>query len=219
MNDKKDVTEHATAAGWTLPEGFEVRAWMVHDPDMDDPREKGDVYNTDFEEEDYGKPTRGFCRMCGALIRLLDQDGADTLNRLHPPSMEWVLVAEPGDWASAGWKGIMCPEQEGGHELDDPVAVRWWREDRWEFVGVLVEVVDGDGWVWGESSLWSVESGTFPTEIDPETGEITSREIDPLTDPHHPLPDLIGEALAEATRALPKHAENAPIIGAPVEAR
>lgn len=218
MIEKVDITERATGAGWTLPDGFQVLAWTEHDDDWDNPRDKGDVYNTDFEEEDYSNPTRGLCRGCEAVIYKLDQNGADAINHAVPadadPDDPAYMDAWAGMWANKV-TGVSCPESTTGHELDDPVVVRWWREDRWEFVTALVEVTDDEGRVWGMDSLGGVESGTFPVQIDPETGEITSKEIDPLTDPDHPLPDMIGQALAEAAAALDKHAENMPTITAP----
>lgn len=236
-----DVTDRARAAGWGLPDGFTVRAWMEHDDDQGDPREKGEVYNTDVEEADYGNPTHGFCKHCARWIVKLDQAGADQVNQLHPADEDGQPVAVAGDCVArlatfrapqtnasdvAGLvearpavaltpAGIRCPETGDPHELDDPVVVRWWREDRWEFVGVLVEVIDSDGRVWGETALWAVEAGTFPTDIDRDTGEITSAEIDPLTDPHHPLPDLINDALGQAGDALAAALAAAPVITPP----
>lgn len=149
------------------------------------------------------------------------------------------LAASPGDWARrvtvpgasevSGpdehgltearpvmlFAGLRCPGNGGGHELGDPLAVAWWRHNRWQFVVVCVEVVDADGHVWGLDTLGAVESGTFPVNIDPVTGYIESKEIDPLTDPHHPLPDMIGQVLSQAGDALAAHQEANPVIIAP----
>src|SRR5439155_13942952 len=145
---------------------------------------------------------RAFCKHCGQWTRKLDEAGAREING-H--SADDVDAAMAGDWVNRENR-VSCPDADS-HAPAESVAVRWWREDRWEFVGVLVEVADPDGRVWGESALWSVEAGTFPYMIDRETGEITSKEINPLTDQHHPLPDSISEALGQARDAVAKHHE------------
>jgi hypothetical protein len=63
--DALDITDRALTDGWTLPPGWRVYAWTEHDGDMGDPRDKGEVYNTDVEEADYNNPARGFCKHCG----------------------------------------------------------------------------------------------------------------------------------------------------------
>lgn len=251
LTDRLDVTDRATAAGWTLPAGFTVRAWTEYDEDLTDPRQKGEVYATDIDEADYNHRTHGFCKHCASWIHELTQDEADVVNQyaaaLKPAAEqadeeadeEAGLVASAGDWARrvtvpgspeiSGpdehglsqarpimiFGGLRCPGSGDGHELGDPIAVAWWRHDRWQFVVVCVEVVDEHGHVWGLDTLGAVESGTFPVNVDPVTGYITTKEIDPLTDPDHPLPDMIGQALSAASDALAAHQEANPVIIAP----
>jgi hypothetical protein len=206
--DKIDVTDRATTAGWTLPEGWRVLAWLAPDDTVSDPRDNGDVYSTDVDEKDYDNPTRAFCKHCEGWIRKLD---ADAVTGMGPDADG--REPQPGDWAESV-TGIDCPAvDDRRHEPDEPAVVRAWRADRWQFVGVLVDVVDPDGRVWGRDSLWAVESGEFP-QVDPDTGTVTYTTLDPLSD-DHPLVDLIPQALSEARDALAKHAARAPMITGP----
>lgn len=104
----------------------------------------------------------------------------------------------------------VCTGHDGGHDPDEPLVVRWWR-DRWWFAVVVLDVVDAAGRSWATGALGSVEVGSFPV-VDPATGEVTVRQLDPLTDPDHPLPDLIDEVLEQAQRALVAHAAAGPVI-------
>lgn len=192
--DEHDEVPAALLIGWTLPEGWTVRAWTEDDDSITDPRDEGDVYNTDVDEGDYDHPTKAFCRHCGAWIRLLDEDSIASIG----PTSEGVKP-RVGDWADQV-TGIDCP-MALEHAPDEPLVVRMWRSDHWRFVGVLVEVLDADGREWGRADLWGVEFGTFPSRIDPETGAVTSVEVDPLTD-EYPLSELVPQALEEAQKAL-----------------
>jgi hypothetical protein len=81
------------------------------------------------------------------------------------------------------------PDDADVYTEEDHVA---WRAGTWWFVGVRVIVTDHTGREWGEASLWGVEDGT-----------LAGKELNPLTnDDNCPVPDLIAEALGEATRAL-----------------
>jgi hypothetical protein len=186
-----DVTDRATDLGWTLPEGWSVKATTVAEQPIRDPRDWGDVYATDIDEDDYTVRTRGFCARCGAWIRKLDADsivgmGPDSEGR-HP---------EPGDWATLA-TGVACDDREY-HELGVPMTVLTWCEDKWRFVTVLVHVLDDAGNERGSDVLGMVEEGEYPVEIDRETGAVTTKKIDPVTDPDHPLPDMIPTALHDA---------------------
>lgn len=76
-----------------------------------------------------------------------------------------------------------------------------WKNDDWCFVGVIVTVTDAYGFEWAEASLWGTEAGTWIDTDD--NGNVTGeRELNPLTDQDHPLPDLIGEAMSEAMDKL-----------------
>lgn len=240
--DALDITDRALASGWTLPPHWRVYAWNEPD-DMGDPRNKGDVYNTDVEEADYSNPTRGFCKHCGAWIRKVS---AEELREALPMATaqpdhavghvaDGVLVGVPGtdlartadmiaelEQAAGGsiWRvtpdgSFACPDStDGAHQLDEPLAVRWWRQDRWMFVTVVVQVEDPDGRDWGIATLGAVEAGTFPYMIDYTTGEVTSREIDPLTE-DYPVPELITKALNEARQRVRTHGAEAPRIEPP----
>lgn len=260
--DARDITDLVTATGWTLPPRWRVYAWTEPD-DIGDPRQKGDVYNTDAEEADYSNPTRGFCKHCGAWIRTVSAEelraalpmatGTDTDTGIngHPHEVGGtggeigevaggVLVGVPGTeltgtghtftgpvWRAAPDGPIVCPASpdcsgRGPHELDEPLAVRWWRQDRWMFVTVVVQVEDPDGREWGTATLGAVEMGTFPVGIDYTTGEVTSREIDPITE-DYPVPELITDALQDARDAVRSHDAAGPqveppaITGAPAD--
>jgi hypothetical protein len=180
--------------GWTLPEGWTVRAWTEPDDSISDPRDEGDVYNTDMDEVDYDRPAHAFCRHCDEWITTLDETTAQALGPAESGD-----EPQAGDWASIQ-SGITCPEAHD-HEPAEPLAVRMWHADRWRFVGVLVEVLDADGREWGRADLWGLESGTFPSRIDPVTGTVTTTEVNPLTD-EYPLTELVPEALEEAQKAL-----------------
>lgn len=82
-----------------------------------------------------------------------------------------------------------------------PEDIDAWRRDVWEFVGVIVEVIDSRGMVWGMDSLWGLESGTYLVTND--SGTVTgTQEINPLTDPLHPLPEMIRQAMGDAAENL-----------------
>lgn len=239
-HDALDITDRALSTGWTLPPGWRVYAWTEPD-DTGDPRNKGDVYNTDVEEADYTNPARGFCKHCGGWIRKV---GVEELREALPMAAilpenavtDGVLVGVPGtevastEYAFDGsvWRlspdgSFVCAESaDGAHELDEPLVVRWWRQDRWTFVTVVVQVEDPDGRDWGLATLGALESGTFPYMIDYATGEVTSRDIDPLTE-DYPVPDLLDDALRDARQALRAHDAHAPqveppaIMGVPTE--
>jgi hypothetical protein len=71
-------------------------------------------------------------------------------------------------------------------EPNNPLIVRMWNLGAHE---------------WGDASLWGVEAGTYPVEINAETGVVTTREINPLTE-DYPLSELIPEALEMAQETL-----------------
>lgn len=217
-----DVTDRATAAGWTLPEGFTVTASLDDDDrTSDDPREWGDCYVTDVDEVDYDHPTRGFCKHCGTWIRQVDDDTARVMS--EPCECESDLDVEvcdhgveAGDWTTEV-TGISCPgTDDRRHELDNPLTVQWWNEDRWTFVGVSVTVRDAEGRTWGDTSLWGIECGQFPSVIDPETGLVQVAYLDPLEDAY-PLDELLPEALRVAQSALATHSTRNPVIIEPAE--
>jgi hypothetical protein len=194
MTTKIDITERATALGWALPAGFRVLAWLEHDEDGD-PRTDGDVYLTDVDEKDYDHPTHAFCKHCGHWV--------------HEYAGMWLGPAN-----SAGSEEVCQGSVNGEHAPDESVAIRWWHEDLWEFVGVLVTVEDISGQEWGNVGLWTVESGHFPVSVDKATGEITAKDIDPLTE-DYPLSELIPEALEQAQARLRSIHEAAPAIMGP----
>jgi hypothetical protein len=197
--DYVDITDRVTGMGWTLPDGWTVTAHTLDDDCVTDPRNEGDCYATDVDEADYNNPTRAFCRHCEAWIRRLD---ADSLAGVGPDADG--REAEPGDWADLA-TGIDCPGSDNrAHEPDEPLAVRAWRRGEWAFVTVVVQVWDGDEREWGRDSLGGTEAGRFPYMIDPETGAVEYKQIDPLRDPDHPLPDMIGEAMGQAREAIAK---------------
>jgi hypothetical protein len=222
--EKTDVTQRAVEAGWGLPAGWQVLAWTERDDDHGDPYSKGDIYNADVDEQDYANPAHAFCKHCGQWItRVVGvEDVAAALARTRealPNAEDEAITAGPGSWSDAT-TGLVCTGHSGvggyaQHAPDEPLAVRMWREDRWMFTVVMVEVVDGEGRVWGRDSLGSVEQGTFPYRIDRETGAVELREIDPVTDPDHPLPDMIPTALDNAREALAAHLATQPRITAP----
>lgn len=236
--DALDITDRAFASGWTLPPRWRVYAWTEPD-DIGDPRDKGDVYNTDVEEPDYSNPTRGFCKHCGVWIR---KAAAEELRAALPMAApgadsavgqvaDAVLIGVPGTevasidnfeqaargsiWRQAPDGSFVCSDgPDHAHELDEPLVVRWWREDRWMFVTVVVQVEDPDGHGWGIATLGAVEAGTFPYLIDYATGQVTSRDINPLTE-DYPVPELIIEALHDARQAVMSHGAAAPRIEPP----
>jgi hypothetical protein len=197
-----DVTDRAVAAGWTLPQGWRVVAWSEHDSYIGDPREHGDVYCTDVDEQDYSHPTRAFCIGCDAWIHELDEQAVAGILATLPEDTDEDDLPWVGGWSAAA-TGTRCRDSHyGRHQPNDPLSVRWWREDKWEFVTVTVAVVDEQDQQWGLASLGGTEAGLFPTEINADTGDVTSAWIDPVNDPHHPVPDLISEAMHEAAEEL-----------------
>lgn len=76
------------------------------------------------------------------------------------------------------------PEDFDCYDQED---IRAWRDDEWQFVGVVVTVLVGES-VLGVDSLWGVEYGELPTV-----------SVDPLQD-EHPVWDhnMVESALAAA---------------------
>lgn len=211
-NGKANVTDRAIAAGWVLPDGFTVHAWVIPQSRLgrfSDPRHTGSVYNTDAEEDDYRHPTRAFCAYCDAWIHQLDQAGADQVNQLHPADEDGQPIAVAGDWIT-GKAGIACLEADT-HTPAEPLVIREWRAGRWSFVTVHVVVADPDGEEWGHVSLGTVEAGLYPRSVDRDTGAVETIWVDPIAE-DYPASDLINEALAEAARQLAAHDPHAPAI-------
>lgn len=173
-----------------LPARHTVWAWLT--PDRHVPFDMSPGYTCDVDEPDPANPTRAFCRWCGGWIRKLDTAGAARVNALHPADADHQPVAEVGDWVR-GRAGIKCAESDL-HEPDESLVLRMWRDRAWSFVTVNVEILDRAGRVRGRAEVCSVERGRFPAEIDPDTGEVTYIQCDPLTD-DFPLAQLIAEAL------------------------
>ncbi len=273
--DTVDVTDRAVSLGYVLPEGWTVTASTLGDDTYSDPRESGDVYRTDIDEDNYDDPAHGFCKGCGKWMHkatadevaagreaqmvtvtdlatgdLIEMAGDPIYDPAHPHtdgsacSHAWAGYFVVGDkFGDAGelerpdlysvfhergsfgfpldhkvWRvgttetgatvldlhewvtddGNLCPESGGAHELDEPATVKAWREGKWQFVTIVVKVLDADGMSAGFASLGGTESGYFPVEIDPVTGGIEWKDINPLTDPDHPTPDMIREAIADA---------------------
>lgn len=146
-----NVTEHAVAAGWTLPEGWVVQAWL---------------------------------------------------------ETSWRIADLP-------------------HVLhDDPVAMDWYDQGRWQLVTLWVRVVEPAGGnqgrrVWAELPHWDGQQllidlalGEVP-ERDPGTGDITARHVDPIADAHEALLGVINAVLTDARDGLIEHAAKKPTITAP----
>lgn len=195
----QNYTDRARALGWTIPDGFQVLAWMQPDENDKDPRDEADVYRTDVDEDDYDNPTHGFCAHCG----------------------RWITLVTGGERPEDGplWRAVepplfTCDAVNRPHELAPPLAVQMFFRKAWQFVGVIVEVRDESGRLWSGGSLWGLEAGRYPTKIDPATGLTEIRLLNPLTD-DYPLCELLPEALSEAAKALAEHAAKAPAITAP----
>ena len=195
--DERDVTSLALPLGVLLPDGYTIRARMTNDDDQDDPRNKGDVYNTDVDEDDYSIVTRAFCGHCGKWVKKLT--GHDVAAILAEDRDAGV---ESGDWAADNV--VSCPENDV-HEPDAPLAVRDFYEGKWRFVGVMVDVLDPDGNEIGSAALWGTEAGSFPYKIDRDTGAVEYKTVMPL-DESYPMHDLIREAADEAAEALERAA-------------
>lgn len=205
--DTADLTDRLRAAGWALTAGVTVIGTLLEQDDQEDPRRKGDVYNTDVDEVDYQHPTRGFCQRCGKWLRQLTQDEADAYNRALPEGEALELTAEAGHWVTAGEDGsVACPPHRD-HRLDLPLVVRDWKADRWNFVGLQVEVNGPDGTTWGEATVWDVEYGTFPYQIDRDTGDVEYREVNPLREAI--ALDYAADALERAQDALERAEDTA----------
>jgi hypothetical protein len=194
-----DVTDRATAKGWQLPDGVRVVARLVEDPYQEHPSKAGDVYNTDVDEADYKNPTHGSCMYCREWMRK-QAEGADA-----------------GRWATVKDGRVKCPARDGAdvdvHVLGESVSIRMWKADEWAFGIVEVVVTDEDGFTWGRDTLSGVEYGNYPYQVDRETGAVSCRNVDPLNDPHHPVPDMIDAALNAVADA-----PNPPVIVAPAAA-
>jgi hypothetical protein len=125
--------------------------------------------------------------------------------------------ADAGRWATAKDGRTKCLARDGadddGHVLGESVSIRMWQADEWAFGTVEVLVTDEDGFTWGSDTLSGVEYGNYPYEVDRETGAVSCRTVDPLTDPHHPVPDMIDAALNAVADA-----PNPPVIVAPAAA-
>lgn len=173
-----------------LPTGYTVRAWLV--PEVTQPTDLGPAYVCDIDEGDPAHPAAAFCRWCGQWVRQLDQPGAARVNRAHPTDADNQPVAVVGDWVH-GEAGIKCPEADT-HEPDDPLVVRMWQDREFSFATLTVEVLDRRGHQRGVGKVDNAEQGRFPSEIDPDTGEVSYIQLDPLTDPH-PLTAALTAAL------------------------
>lgn len=179
--DPRDVTDGAMTQGWVLPQDWAVTAQLHPDDHYGDPREAGDCYACDFAVADHHNPDKGFCEHCGQIITKIGTERAGELDLgegdadtwadpegpVHCPSAE--LVDCPDCTTGKDDHGNRCTrcdghwaELPGPHELATPVAVTAWRNHDWSFYGVVVEVRDNCGRVWGHSSLWSIEGGLFP---------------------------------------------------------
>lgn len=230
--DKRDVTDVARAQGWVLPQGWVVTAELHPDDHYDDPRDAGDCYAIDFAVPDYNNPDKGFCQHCDQIItkigaeraRKLDLGDvnanawADPEGSVHCPNAALVDcpdcdTGEDHDGNPCTRCDGDCAELPGPHELADPVAVTAWRNNDWSFYGVIIEVRDTAGRVWGQGSLWGIEGGLFP--LVHGDGQIERRHLDLLETAGaslHPASELIGEALGMAQNELRKHAKSAPVI-------
>lgn len=96
-------------------------------------------------------------------------------------------------------------------ECYTPTQLAAWSQGEWRYVGVVVTVTGAHGFEWGRCSLFSVECGWW-TDTNENDTVTSARAIDPLTDPDHPLPDIIVEAMNDvakriATYTLPKITE------------
>jgi hypothetical protein len=176
---KRDVTDVAITQGWVLPRDWTVTAQLHTDDHYGDPREAGDCYACDFAVADHHNPDQGFCEHCDQVITKigaerageLDLDAdtwADPEGSVHCPNAE--LVECPDCDTGKDDHGNRCTrcdghwaEVPGPHELAAPVAVKAWRNHDWSFYGVIIEVRDTHGRVWGHSSLWNIEGGLFPS--------------------------------------------------------
>ncbi|MGH7747007.1 MAG: hypothetical protein ACREQ5_19965 [Candidatus Dormibacteria bacterium] len=169
--DKRDVTDVARAQGWVLPQGWAVTAELHPDDHYDDPRDAGDCYAIDFAVPDYNHPDKGFCQHCDQIItkigaeraRKLDLSGvdadtwADSEGSVHCPNAALIDCPDCDTGEDHDGKRCTrcdgdCAELPGPHELADPVAVTAWRNNDWSFYGVIIEVRDTAGRVWGQGS-------------------------------------------------------------------
>lgn len=208
----REVTAAARAAGWKLPERWEVLAYVGPNPMVFNPHKESATSNV--ENVDEPNPTQGFCRWCDGWIHKLDED---TVTGMGPDADG--RQPEPGDWAEQA-TGIDCPGVDDRKHMRDhePVAVRWWLQGKWADVQVAVEVFDHDGRCWGIAMRGGVKMGTYPHNVDRDTGQITTRQFDPLNGPETSVPQLIDEAMRMAQQALVEHAETAPVILGPARA-
>jgi len=230
--NKREVTDVVITQGWVLPQDWSVTAQLYPDEHYSDPREVGDCYACDFAAADHHNPDKGFCEHCDQIITKIGAECACELGLGEVDADIWANLegsvhcpsAEPVDCPDCDtgkdnhgnrctrcgghWAGLPGP-----HELADPVAVKAWRSNDWSFYGVVIEVRDTCGRVWGQSSLWSIEGGLLP--LVHADGRIERRYLDPLQteDPDsYPVPGLINEALRIAQNGLRQDAEECPVI-------
>ncbi|HWR47296.1 MAG TPA: hypothetical protein VN327_06740 [Pseudonocardiaceae bacterium] len=174
-----------------------MTAQLHPDDHYGDPREMGDCYASDFNLADYRHPDKGFCEHCDRIITKIGAERACELDlgevdadtwagpdgSVHCPSAELVDCPDCDTGQDKGGKrctrcGGDYAELPGPYELADPVVITAWRNDDWSFYGVIVEVRDTGGRVWGQGSLWSIEGGLFP--LVHADGRIERRHLDPL---------------------------------------
>lgn len=96
-----------------------------------------------------------------------------------------VIAKTVPDWFS----------KPSGFDCYGPVQIKAWHEDRWNYVGIVVEIHGPGGTVIGEASVFGFESGYFPSD------EGTSTFLDPMTDEFTAI-DIALEALDDAKNTL-----------------
>lgn len=201
-----DATDLATAAGWTIPHGWAVVAYVERNPCMYNPYTE--CGSSDVDEPEPDTVTRAFCRHCDGWIRKLDED---SIAGVGPDADGRQPVI--GDWTESA-TGIDCPGADDRvHQPAEPVAVRWWQSARWIDVLVGVEIMDADGRSWGIAvTADGLVYGEYPQVVNRNTGEISVQRRRPLTDSDSPVPLLIDTAARKAQQALFDHANAAPVI-------
>lgn len=115
-------------------------------------------------------------------------------------------VREMNEWTFEGLtiRAHHCADESASPldaECYTPAQLAAWRRGEWEYVGIIVEVLDTRGVVWGVDSLWGIESGQFLI-TDEHDAVVETRTLDPLTDKDGQLPDIIREAMADAAETL-----------------
>lgn len=200
MNDinHEDLTAQAAKIGWFLPEGWRVATTLSRDDDVANPGDAGDAFLIDHPADSAHARTHGFCEWCEEWVHVLDAESAVTASGRIGADHR---APQAGDLASAGGSVECVAVGTRRHKLDEPLAVRWWREDRWTFVNVDVWVADSDGREWGRSSLGGCVSGQFPVVIDTVEGRVESRYTTPYADADA-IDPLIREACAQAKASV-----------------